>query len=72
MQFSEVVKEIADILKDFDSEQPIHGKYQPGIGPFGEPQLVREIAHRLSLREIPARTHRQPDMSVRDTWAIEE
>ena len=72
MQLSEIVTCIADILKEFDSECPIHKSFKPGIGPFGEPQLVIEIANRLTEIGIDARTRRTPaDMDVQDTWAIE-
>lgn len=71
MKHDELVSVIADLLKDFDSEYPEHKTFQPGIGPFGEPQLVREIATRLSKQGIGAQTHRTPDMDVQDSWAIE-
>ena len=43
MLYPEVVKLIADILKEFDSERPVHKAFKPGIGPFGEPQIVRGL-----------------------------
>lgn len=71
MQLAEIVRVVADILKDFDSEGPVHKSFKPGIGPFGEPQLLIEIAKRLSRQGISARTHRTPDMDVLNQWAIE-
>ena len=71
MGHDELVSVIADLLKGFDSEYPTHKEFQPGIGPFGEPQLVREIATRLTKQGISAQTHRTPDMDVQDYWAIE-
>ena len=72
MQLSEIVSVVADILKDFDSERPVHKSFMPGIGPFGEPQLVIQIAQRLTRRGISASTHGTPaDMGVKDIWAIE-
>lgn len=71
MLLEEVVNEIADFLKEFDSTKPVHKGYQPGIGPFGEPQIVKEIANGLSTKEIRSKTHRNPDMSVGGEWAIE-
>ncbi len=72
MQLSEIVGAIADILKDFDSERPSHKSFKPGIGPFGEPQLLIEIAQRLTRQGIPARTRQTPaDMDIQDIWAFE-
>lgn len=71
MEYSEIVKTIADILKEFDSELPIHKAFRPGIGPFGEPQIVRVIADKLSNRGIAARTRRTPDLDIDHQWAIE-
>ena len=71
MNYAEIVKTIADILKAFDAEKPVHKSFQPGIGPFGEPQIVAEIARRLSAKGINAQTHRTPDMDIQRNWAIE-
>ena len=43
----------------------------PGIGPFGEPQIVSEVAKRLAAKGIKARTKRTPDLAVEDEWAVE-
>ncbi|MEW6504722.1 MAG: hypothetical protein AB1457_12235 [Chloroflexota bacterium] len=74
MIYPELVRVIADILKEFDSEEPVHKSFHPGIGPFGEPQLVKEIAKRLSGKGIRAYTKRTPDLVVCDgpiTFGIE-
>ena len=71
MLHDEIVGTIADILKSFDSEYPVHKTFKPGIGPYGEPQLVREIASRLTGQGIHSRTHQSPDMSVQGLWAFE-
>jgi len=71
MEYAELVRLIADILKDYDSERPVHKSFQPGIGPFGEPQIVGEIANRLTDIGIPARTKRTPDLELRGEWAVE-
>ena len=71
MQLSEVVKLVADILKDLDSERPVHKSFKPGIGPFGEPQLLIRVAQRLTMSGITAHTRRTPDMDLQGTWAIE-
>jgi hypothetical protein len=68
---SQVVNEIADFLKEFDSTKPVHKRFQPGIEPFGEPQIVKEIAKGISRKGIRAKTHRIPDLSIGEDWAIE-
>lgn len=71
MEYLDIVTTIADILKEFDSEKPVHKTFQPGIGPFGEPQIVGIIARRLSLRGIQAETKRTPDLDIQHRWAVE-
>ncbi|MGE5072536.1 MAG: hypothetical protein ACM3MF_03840 [Anaerolineae bacterium] len=71
MEYKEVVRIIADILKSFDSELPVHKAFQPGLGPFGEPQIVSLIAARMSANGISCRTKRTPDLAIGQEWAIE-
>ena len=71
MYYDELVTIIANILKKFDSEKPIHKSFQPGIGPFGEPQIVKIIAERLQGNGVLAQTKRIPDLVVQNEWAIE-
>lgn len=71
MKLNEVINAIADFLKEFDSSSPVHKGFQAGIGPFGEPQIVKEIAKGLTRRGISSKTHRTPDFSIGEEWAIE-
>ena len=71
MEYREIVTKIADFLKEFDTERPVHKSFQPGIGPFGEPQIVGIIAQRLTSRGFPAETKRKPDLIIQGQWAIE-
>ena len=71
MQLPELVNLVADILKGFDSENPKHNRFQPGIGPFGEPQLIKEIALWMSKLGLPAQTRRAPDLEIGEEWAVE-
>jgi hypothetical protein len=71
MQYSQIIKTIADVLKEYDAENPRHKEFRPGIGPFGEPQIVRVISDRLMRRGIPAKTKRTPDLEIGREWAIE-
>jgi hypothetical protein len=71
MTYAEIVCIIADLLKEFDAEKPTHKKFQPGIGPYGEPQIVKVIPERLSKRGFAAQTKRTPDLEIQHEWAIE-
>jgi len=71
MIYADIVKTVADLLKEFDSERPTHKGFRPGIGPFGEPQIVREIANRLPAKGLSAKTRRAPDLDIENTWALE-
>jgi hypothetical protein len=71
MDYIDVVKIIADILKAYDAEKPVFKEFQPGIGPFGEPQIVGLIAKKLSAQGIHAQTKRTPDLDIEHQWAIE-
>ena len=71
MQLTQFTNTIADVLKEYDGEFPIHKTFQPGIGPFGEPQLVQVIAERLNARGVRAETKRTPDMAVQGEIAVE-
>jgi hypothetical protein len=71
MEFFEIVQTISGLLKYFDTERPVHKSFKPGIGPFGEPQIVKIIAQRLSQLGIDAHTQRIPDLVLQNEWAIE-
>jgi hypothetical protein len=71
MEYRKLLEIITNILAEFDSEKPIHKNFQVGIGPFGEPQLIKIIANKLSERNIPAKTKRTPDLEVINEIAIE-
>ena len=73
MELKNIVCDIADVLKVFDSEKPVHKKFKPGIGPFGEPQLVKEMSNRLNLmsKGYETQTRRTPDLDINGEWAVE-
>ncbi|RMG26394.1 MAG: hypothetical protein D6724_01885 [Armatimonadetes bacterium] len=71
MDLEELIHEIASELKKLDASCPVFRNYQPGIGPFGEPQLVKKISVALAKRGRDSRTHQTPDMSVGVEWGIE-
>jgi hypothetical protein len=62
---------MADQLAAFDCESPVHKSFKPGIGPFGEPQLIKTLATRLSGIGYTAKTRRTPDLEIGKRFAIE-
>jgi len=74
MELQEVVTDIATGLSALDSARSRFREFQPGVGPFGEPQLVKQIAAYLNIlakyRES-VRTKRCPDLLIPNEWAIE-
>jgi hypothetical protein len=72
MELEEIVRDVADVLKQFDSERPIHKAFTAGIGPYGEPQLVRIISERLNrLGRYKTQTKRIPDLVINGEWFVE-
>jgi len=73
MELEEIVADIAESIVRVDSSREPFRAFQPGVGPYGEPQLVRLIVRYLN--EIPkyraACTKRTPDLLMPDKWAIE-
>jgi len=70
-----LIADIADALKAADSDRVAHKAFQPGIGPFGESEMVRAGLVKLrSLRPCQyekAVIKRTPDLLVPGRWAIE-
>ena len=66
--------DFADALVRIDGcGKPFRG-FQPGVGPYGEPQLVKLVA--AELNSLPryaklVRTKRTPDLLISGLWAIE-
>lgn len=71
MKYAQVIKAIADSLFEIDSMRPTHKAFRPGIGPFGEPQIVRLLAKQLVSHGLTATTQLTPDLAIRPEWAIE-
>jgi hypothetical protein len=64
MELNTLVKLIADTLKEFDSTKPRQaGKnFKAGIGPYGEPQLIKKLSELLKQKGYPCQTARTPDL----------
>src|SRR5947209_2617039 len=74
MKLEAVIADIADALKAIDSSRVPFKGFQPGVGPYGEPQLLKLIAKHLnkdSLDGKSARTMRSPDLLIAGGWALE-
>lgn len=69
-----IVCDIADALVDIDTSRIAFRDYRPGVGPFGEPQLVRRIAEILDSKDVyrgKVGTGRTPDFIINDSWVME-
>lgn len=73
---------VADCLRDVDSSgtpyrsaKPPFREYAPGVGPYSETQLVRQLAERLPKKSpvlcAGSCTKRFPDLLIPSQWAIE-
>jgi len=71
----QLVNHVAEGLKLIDSSSVPFRNYQPGVGPYGEPQLVRKVLEYLR-RNYPDKylnsvTKRLPDVLIHNQWAVE-
>jgi hypothetical protein len=73
MELVRLICDIADEVVGIDGSGVAFKQFAPGVGPYGEPQLVREIARRLGEREEyrGAKAKRTPDMLIPGRWALE-
>ena len=74
VELQEVVTDLASSLISLDTCGKPWKHFQPGVGPYGEPQLLRYVAQ--SLNGLPAygrtvQTRRTPDLLILGHWAIE-
>jgi hypothetical protein len=74
MELQELVSDIADAIARIDASGSSFRSFQPGVGPYGEPQLVMQIAaylNGLTKFRNAVRSKRTPDLLVPGEWAIE-
>jgi hypothetical protein len=72
MELQTILKDIADYLQEYDSAKPVHKAFQPGIGPFGEPQLIKAIAVGLASKGYTCFVKQKPDLEIGpNDWAVE-
>lgn len=73
-ELSQLVSDVSKCLYEIDTSGMRFKEFQPGVGPYGEPQLVKLIAEKLNQglgyggRAI---TKRSPDLLIRGDWAVE-
>ena len=74
MKLEEVISDIADSISSFDAAGSRFREFKPGVGPFGEPQLVKQVAvylNSLTMYNGSVQTKRCPDLLIPKNWAIE-
>ena len=74
MNLMRVVNDITDALKTIDTSGVRCKLFQAGVGPYGEPQLVKLIAENLNRSPRYAqrvKTMRTPDLLIAGFWALE-
>jgi len=74
LTLEQIVGDFADSLLKIDSSGIAFRNFKPGVGPYGEPQLVRQVASHLN--DLPTysskvKTKRTPDLLISGEWAIE-
>lgn len=74
MELQEVVLDVTEALFQVDASGVPFRSFQPGVGPYGEPQLLKLIA--AYLNQLPKYqgsvvTKRTPDLLIPKEWAIE-
>ncbi|HEV3254496.1 MAG TPA: hypothetical protein VG033_08815 [Candidatus Acidoferrales bacterium] len=74
MNLQELALDFADALVRIDESREGFRAFQPGVGPYGEPQLVKLVA--TQLNQLPkyggaVRTKRAPDLLIPNEWAVE-
>src|SRR4030095_1572878 len=70
----QLVDDIADALRVIDCGGVAFKQFQPGVGPYGEPQLTKLIEQHLAKypgRYPSVKTCRVPDLLIHDHWALE-
>lgn len=70
----QLVSDIADACVAVDRSGIPFKNFQPGVGPYGESQLVKLIAahlNRLPVYEGRLRTMQTPDLLLSGLWALE-
>ncbi len=73
-KMQQLIDDIADAIRAIDSGGVAFKQFQPGVGPYGEPQLTKPISRHLATnpdRYPGIKTCRIPDLLIPDRWALE-
>jgi len=74
VELSKVIEDVANALVGIDSCGIPFKTFKCGVGPYGEPQLLRLVAERLNKDPVysgKAATKRTPDLFISGHWALE-
>jgi hypothetical protein len=74
MELAPVIDDVLSALVAVDDSREPFKRFQAGVGPYGEPQLLRLIAQHLNeFGAYPALvvTRRTPDLLIPGEWALE-
>jgi hypothetical protein len=68
-----VLNDLGDALLVIDSSGIPFKTFRPGVGPYGEPQLMKKVVEHLrkSAPYHSAQTRRTPDILIPEEWALE-
>lgn len=74
MELEQVVNDVGAALVTVDQCGVAFKQFHPGVGPYGEPQLLAAVAqylNKLPAYERSVRTKRTPDLLIPGRWALE-
>ena len=74
MELSQVILDVAGVLAAIDSSGVPFKMFRAGVGPYGEPQLLRLVAdglNGLNAYRGTVATKRTPDLLIKGQWALE-
>jgi hypothetical protein len=74
MDLFDLIGKVANAIIFIDQSRAPFRSFQPGVGPYGEPQLLKLIASHLNnIPQLNGRvgTMRTPDLLVIGDWAME-
>jgi hypothetical protein len=71
----QVVDGFAEGLQAIDQSRIPHKLFQPGVGPYGEAEAIRQALQHMRIQSpdlfSQAQTKRLPDVLVQGQWALE-
>jgi hypothetical protein len=74
IELERVIADVAAALVSIDRCGVPFKEFQPGVGPYGEPQLLAAVARHLNgipIYDGLVKTKRTPDLLVPNQWALE-